>query len=381
MVTPANPTTYRFGAFVLDPESKVLRSAEGNEIPLRPRSFLLLQLLVQNAGRLMTREAILSALWPNMFVTADNVTQCVHDVRHALGPGGSGMLRTMNRRGYLFAAGVRAEPLPPRPAVFPEGERVDLSVMVSDIRGFTALSEAYDPAAFARITTTYFKALTDELRDGGATVGNYINDSVMAYWGPNAGPDYASLACGVVLRSRAVTVRLIEEFARRGWPPLPTTFAIHTGRAVVGDVSLSSRAPVGATVNLASRLEVLNKRYGTSILVTETTRLSAGAQFVFRPIDVIMPHGTDVPIPIHELLGVSDPAAPAELRPEDNYLAMAEPWAACISAYRNGLFDVAREALSACGRHSDPVAAVYRSRLAALGRSATPGGLPSAIPV
>jgi hypothetical protein len=120
---------------------------------------------------------------------------------------------------------------------------------------------------------------------------------------------------------------------------------------------------------------------GQTSSLPETTRLGAGAQFVFRPIDVIVPHGSDVAIPIHELLGVSDPAAPAELRPEDNYLAMAEPWAACISAYRNGLFDVAREALSACGSRNDPVAAVYRSRLAALGRSATPGGLPSAIPV
>jgi DNA-binding winged helix-turn-helix (wHTH) protein len=183
MMASVQPIIYRFGAFVLDPGNRALRSVEGREIPLRPRSYALLQLLVENAGQLITREAILSALWPNMFVTQDSVTQCVHDVRRALGPDGAGVLRTMNRRGYLFAAEVRAEPLPPRPAAYPDGERAEISVMSSDVRGFTALSETSDPTALARITTIYFKALTDELRAGGATIGKCVNDSVMAYWG------------------------------------------------------------------------------------------------------------------------------------------------------------------------------------------------------
>jgi DNA-binding winged helix-turn-helix (wHTH) protein len=93
MIPPVQPTIYRFDAFIFDPESTVLRSAEGKKIPLRPRSFSLLQLLVENAGRLVTREAIISARWPNTFVMEEGVTQYVHDVRRALGADGSGVLR------------------------------------------------------------------------------------------------------------------------------------------------------------------------------------------------------------------------------------------------------------------------------------------------
>jgi len=97
---------YQFGSFTLDLERGALLATDGEELPLRPRSFALLCLLVENTGRLLSRDAIMEALWPNVFVIDDNVTQCVRDVRRALGADGQRMLRTLPRRGYLFTSDV-----------------------------------------------------------------------------------------------------------------------------------------------------------------------------------------------------------------------------------------------------------------------------------
>jgi adenylate cyclase len=115
MAFPAPRAVYRFGTFVLDSGNEALRTNEGVSISLRPKSFALLRLMVENAGRLLARETIMEALWPNIFVTDDNITQCVQDVRRALGHDGRHLLRTIRRRGYIFEAGaVWQEPGPSR---------------------------------------------------------------------------------------------------------------------------------------------------------------------------------------------------------------------------------------------------------------------------
>jgi adenylate cyclase len=101
---------YQFGLFTLDLERGALRAGEDGEIPLRPKSFALLRLLVENAGRLLSREAIMEALWADVSVTNDSLTQCVHDIRSALGADARSMLSTRRRRGYLFASDVVAIP-------------------------------------------------------------------------------------------------------------------------------------------------------------------------------------------------------------------------------------------------------------------------------
>jgi DNA-binding winged helix-turn-helix (wHTH) protein/TolB-like protein len=111
MTIPARRAVYRFGTFVLDSGNEVLRTTEGISIPLRPKSFALLRLMVENAGQLLARETIMEALWPSIFVTDDNITQCVHDVRCALGHDARHLLKTVRQRGYIFEGGaVRQEP-------------------------------------------------------------------------------------------------------------------------------------------------------------------------------------------------------------------------------------------------------------------------------
>jgi DNA-binding winged helix-turn-helix (wHTH) protein len=110
MVDNAKSITYRFGSFVLDLVRGALYAADGRELPLRPKSFALLQFLVENAGRLVSQDAIMTALWPDIYVTENNVTKCIGDVRRALGPAAHQTLRTVSRRGYLFTPAVTEEP-------------------------------------------------------------------------------------------------------------------------------------------------------------------------------------------------------------------------------------------------------------------------------
>ncbi len=108
--TQIHHATYRFGSFVLDAEREALL-AEGTEVQLRAKSFALLRLMVENAGQLLSRAKIMAAIWPNIHVTDDNITQCIHDIRDALGRESRTLLRTVPRRGYIFNATVaRQEP-------------------------------------------------------------------------------------------------------------------------------------------------------------------------------------------------------------------------------------------------------------------------------
>jgi DNA-binding winged helix-turn-helix (wHTH) protein len=99
---------YRFGGFTLDADRQVLLEADGAEVSLRPKTFSLLLLLVENAGRTISKEMIMASVWPGIFVTENNVTQCVHEIRHAFGAKAHRILRTRPRRGYMIAVGVDA---------------------------------------------------------------------------------------------------------------------------------------------------------------------------------------------------------------------------------------------------------------------------------
>jgi DNA-binding winged helix-turn-helix (wHTH) protein len=105
---PVKKMVYRFGAFTLDTNCEVLLVADGTEVPLRPKSFTLLLLLVENAGRTVSKEKIMASVWPNLFVTENNINQCVHEIRRAFGAGAKHILRTRPRRGYLLDAAVIA---------------------------------------------------------------------------------------------------------------------------------------------------------------------------------------------------------------------------------------------------------------------------------
>ncbi len=118
----------RFGACVLDEGRGVLCAPDGTESVLRPKTLELLRLLLRNPGRIVARQEILDAVWPNLFVTDDSITQCVVEIRKAMGGGGAEMLKTVPRRGYLLQAEVEAE-LPAAPRALLPDDRPSIAVL------------------------------------------------------------------------------------------------------------------------------------------------------------------------------------------------------------------------------------------------------------
>jgi adenylate cyclase len=249
------------------------------------------------------------------------------------------------------------------------GERRRITVMFSDVQDFTTLAESIPPEELMTITSHYFQVMTHELQQGHATIDKYIGDAVMAIWNaPGEDASHARNACLAALRTRLLTERLAVQFAARGWPRLFTRFGLHTGEAVVGNVGSTDRmawTAIGSMVNLASRLEGLNKSYGTRILLSEATRDAAGRGFITRPVDLVLAKGATTPIEIHELLGlaVADNAAEAELRADPAWLAAMPDWEAMMAAWRAGDFAAAEAARARCPQE-DPLVRLYASRLA-----------------
>jgi adenylate cyclase len=267
-----------------------------------------------------------------------------------------------------IAAGEGAPPL---------AERRSITVLFSDVEGFTTLVERLPPETLMRAMNAYFPELTDALTRCGATIDKFIGDSVMAFWNaPRPDALHAYWACEGARAARAAGHALAARAAAEGWPAMRTRFGVHTGEAVVGIVGSRQRmsyTAMGATVNLASRLEGLNKYYGTEIILSEPTRLAAGDGFLFRPVDLVLPKGATEPVGIFELLGRAgrpDPAVPPAL------LSALPAWEEMVAHYRAGRFAEAEAALAAAAVAGDRLGDAYAQRLAALRSGAPPGWTP-----
>ncbi|MDN3273579.1 adenylate/guanylate cyclase domain-containing protein [Frankia sp. RB7] len=197
------------------------------------------------------------------------------------------------------------------------GSRREVTVLFTDVADFTAKTERADPSQVMIFTSRYFAALSDEIMRHQGTVDKYIGDAVMALWNaPADDPDHTVNACRAVLACLAANEALNKEFRREGWPPYDTRYGLHVGDAVVGNVGSSDRmnyTALGATVNLASRLEGLNKNYGTRVLVSATVRARVNHAFLFRSVDSITPKGFAEPIDVSELRGELAQAGEAEI--------------------------------------------------------------------
>jgi adenylate cyclase len=196
------------------------------------------------------------------------------------------------------------------------GTRQEATVLFTDVQGFTTIAETSDPDALMRQTSRYFSALTEAFLAEEGTVDKFIGDAVMVFWNaPNAQPDHVERACRAALAAKAASERLNREFEAEGLRPFVTRIGIHVGDAVIGNVGSSERmdyTALGSTVNLASRLEGLNKEYGTSILVSGEVRARACARFRFREVGTVTAKGMSSQTEIHELIGAR-PSAQADM--------------------------------------------------------------------
>lgn len=251
-----------------------------------------------------------------------------------------------------------------------EGRSAELSVLFSDIRGFTTISEGLEPKQLAALMNAYLDEMTAVIRAGRGTLDKYIGDAIMAFWGaPLEDREHARRAvlAGLEMQQRLAAVN--QSFAARGWPQLKIGVGINTGQMTVGDMGSAVRKSytvMGDAVNLASRLEGLTKKYGVGILVGEATR-KAVRDVVFREVDRVRVKGKEEPVAIFEPIGPE--AAVDRAKHEELKL-----WHQVLRQYRSqewdqtelGLLNLTRMA-PACGLYR-----IYMERLVAL-RKAPPG--------
>jgi adenylate cyclase len=197
------------------------------------------------------------------------------------------------------------------------GERREMTVLFSDIRGFTSISETLDPEALVRLLNEFFTPMTRLVLENGGTLDKYMGDALMAFFGaPLAHPDHAARACRAAIAMREELVRLNEGWQRAGKLPPHLTLGIgiglNSGEMSVGNVGsevVFGYTVIGDNVNLGSRIEGLNKDYGSQILVSEFTARAAGGGFLFRELDLVQVKGKQKPVGIHELLDAA-PGSP-----------------------------------------------------------------------
>jgi len=189
-----------------------------------------------------------------------------------------------------------------------EPRKTDITVMFSDIRGFTTISEKLDAQELALFLNQYLSDMTSLVFEHHGTLDKYIGDAVMAFWGaPFEEPGHAARGCNTGLKMMDRVREMQKKWEAEGKPHLDIGIGLNTGVASVGNMGSVLRygyTALGDTVNLSSRLEGLNKDYGTHILVNETTYAAAKDEgFVFRELDLIRVKGKLQPVTIYELIG------------------------------------------------------------------------------
>lgn len=197
-----------------------------------------------------------------------------------------------------------------------EGESRDMSVLFSDVRGFTTISEGLEPRELTQFMNEFLSPITEVIHNHRGTIDKYMGDAVMAFWGaPLADPDHARNALLAGMQMIRSMRTLAEDFLARGRPELRIGVGINSGTMNVGNMGSKFRMAytvLGDAVNLGSRLEGITKNYGVDIIVSEYTAAKV-PDFTFRELDRVRVKGKNEPVSILEPLGVTSEVEPADL--------------------------------------------------------------------
>ena len=211
-----------------------------------------------------------------------------------------------------------------------EGRSEELTVLFSDIRGFTTISEGLDPKQLSAFINEYLTSMSMVIRNNRGTLDKYIGDAIMAFWGaPVADPEHARQGVLSALLMQEELKKLSESFIAKGWPPIKIGVGVNTGVMSVGDMGSKLRRAytvMGDAVNLGSRLEGITKQYGVGILCGQHTR-ELVKDVVWRELDRVRVKGKDEPIAISEPLGFEGQVSKEKL--EELKL-----WSQTLRAYR-----------------------------------------------
>jgi adenylate cyclase len=218
-----------------------------------------------------------------------------------------------------------------------EGESRELSVLFTDVRGFTTISEGLEPRELSRLMNEFLTPLTRIIYKYRGTIDKYMGDCIMAFWGaPLNDPLHARNAVMAGMEMHRVLAELEPHFREQGWPPIHIGVGINSGRMNVGNMGSEVRLAytvMGDAVNLASRLEGLTKEYGAHMIVGEGTR-AAVPEMAYRELDKVRVKGKEAAVAIFEPLGLSNEI-------EKPVLDELKLWNQVLKLYRNRDWDMA----------------------------------------
>jgi class 3 adenylate cyclase len=247
----------------------------------------------------------------------------------------------------------------------PSTDSRDLAFLFTDIRGFTTLCEGRSPEDVVQLLNHYLDIQSALILENGGDIDKFVGDEIMAMF---EGPDKERNACraGIAIRDAMAREKEMAKAANRH--VVSIGIGIHSGPVVFGSVGARNRmdfTSIGDTVNLAARLEGVNKVYGTKALITETVREKVGNDFLCRELDLITVKGKTKPVRIYEVLDPRSKILPARSE-------FAAGFEAALAAYRNQNWDEAEKRFrKLADAHQDAAAAVFLDRIA-LFRAAPP---------
>lgn len=242
------------------------------------------------------------------------------------------------------------------------GRKAELTVLFSDIRGFTTISEGLEPNELATLMNQYLGAMTLVVRKHRGTLDKYIGDAIMAFWGaPVDDSEHAKHSILTGLEMHIALKELNTDLVARGWPELKIGVGVNTGPMTVGDMGSPVRQSytvMGDAVNLGSRLEGITKQYGVGFIAGEATRELVKHEFVFRELDRVRVKGKDEPVGIYEPLGLDGEV-------QKPVLDELKLWNQALRAYRAQDWDQAEVTLLNLSRMSPhKLYEVYGERIA-----------------
>lgn len=186
------------------------------------------------------------------------------------------------------------------------GDKKELTVMFSDVAGFTSISESMPPEKLVSFLNEYLTSMTRIVFEHGGTLDKYIGDAIMAFWGaPIEHSNTAVAACRSTLRMIDVMNELVPQWKARGHPHVFARYGINTGPMIVGNMGSENRfnyTVLGDAVNLAARLEPANKEFGTTTMISEFTHKKLNDDFLCRQLDLLVVKGKTQPVKVYELI-------------------------------------------------------------------------------
>ena len=236
--------------------------------------------------------------------------------------------------------------------ILPGGTRSYQTVLFCDVANFTSFSETMAPESLIQLLNEYLGAMTEEISNTQGILDKYIGDAIMAFWGPPFTPgNHSLLACQTALNMQSQLNILRPQWLGKGLPEIRMRVGIATGHMIVGNIGSERNLEytcIGDTVNYSSRLEGINKMYGTDIIIDVFTKKHVEHDLLLRELDTIQVKGRAQGSQIFEVMAESNNTSPEQIRIKADYEA-------ALALYRKGEFILAEEAFESLFNTSNDI--------------------------